>query len=164
MEDSSGKFVDDLNQAVLDHIIHIFVEKPLCLHGLGEIMHELEVAFFEKASLDQPAFLEQFFDMVESLTGEHDPLGFLVHPVIAPKRFGVVFLRIFPGFGVLFQFAQGEGKAVYFVDLIGIVFRRTGDDQGGSRLVDQDGVYFVHDTVIMSPLHPRFRRPGHIVP
>ena len=39
-----------------------------------------------------------------------------------------------------------------------------GDDQGGTGLVDEDGVHLVHDGESVAPLHELSLVDGHVVP
>ena len=52
MEDAPREFIDDLDEAFLDDVVHVLLEKDLRLDRLGEVMHELEVALVEDRAFD----------------------------------------------------------------------------------------------------------------
>ena len=54
-------------------------------------------------------------------------------------------------------------RLVDLVDLVGVVLRRAGDDEGGARLVDEDGVDLVDDAVVVPALDAALGGPGHVV-
>ncbi len=164
MEDAAGEFVDDLDQAVLHHVVHVFLEEDMSLHGLGEVMDELEVALVEDRPLDEVPLEEELLNLVHALGREGDALALLVDLVIALEGFALVLFGILASIRVLLALHELDGEVIHLVDLEGIVLRRAGDDEGRTRLVNEDGVDLVDHAVVVPALNPALGRPGHVVP
>ena len=92
-----------------------------------------------------------------ALVAEEYLLRLLVHGIVTGAVIRLAFLvgdRVLTG--------QMGGNVVDLDIQLGAVFRRTGDDQRGARLVDEDGVHLV-DHSVGAALHPLLRRKRHIV-
>ena len=87
---------------------------------------------------------EQLGDLVETLFGERDGAVLFVDGVVAG---GVFFARLF----AFDDFAAHQlgNDAVDLVILVGGFLTGAGDDQRGAGFVDQDGVDFVDDGVVV---------------
>ena len=102
---------------------------------------------------------EVFFRLGNAPGGEGHGPGLLVHKVVAVV---VVVNLFFVGFGEYLA-AQGGNKVVrHFVQLARIL-PPAGDNEGGSGLVNQDGVHLVHDGKGMAPLDKLGLVDGHVV-
>ena len=52
---------------------------------------------------------------------------------------------------------------VFIEHLVFAFWHRTGDDQGGTGIVDQDGVHLIDDSIVMSALHEVEGADGHVI-
>ena len=143
--DAAGVLVDDLDLAVLDHVVDVELVERLGLERLGEVVDELDVA--RVVEVVDP---ERALDRVERGLRRRHRLVLLVVEVVGARELGLVLaLRGLAGRGLAVQVAHDAGEVV--VGLRGGL-RLAGDDQRRARLVDQDRVDLVDDRVRMAAL------------
>ena len=104
--------------------------------------------------------MEELLGLLNAAGGEGHGLGLLIHDVVGIQ------LGIFLLLGVGLH--DGEALQLTDEDLrhvihLGGLIALTGDDEGGTSLVDQDGVHLVHDGEVVLALHQLVGVDGHIV-
>ena len=127
------KFVNDDDFAVLDDVVLIFVEQRVRAQCCHEVVHQGDVG----GGVERVVFLQQTH-LNQDLLGvfvtrfaQDDLVCFFIDPVIAFAFFG-------------FLADEVRGKAVHDLVQLDVVIRLPGDNQRGTRFVDQNGVHFVH--------------------
>ena len=108
----------------------------------GDFDVVLEVPVFRVGDV---ADAEQLFDLLPALVGDGDGAGLLVDDVVAGPGFGL------EGFDEFAEFKLGDDDVDAGV-LVGGLVGGAGDDERGAGLVDEDGVDFVDDAVVVSAL------------
>ena len=113
----------------------------------------LEVPVF---GVGDVADAEEFFDLFPALVGDGDGAGLFVDDEVAGPGLGLEGLDEF----AVFELGDDEvGAGVLVGGLVG----GAGDDQRRARLVDEDGVDFVDDAVVMSALDLILEVELHVV-
>src|SRR5581483_9654086 len=136
--DATGELVDDLDLAVLDHVLDVAVVERLRLQRLHEVIDELRVLRRVEV-LDAKRTL----DLRDTLLGHGHRLVLLVELVVGACRLGGALRVARPR--LVRDELRGDAREVV-VDLRGGL-RLAGDDQRRARLVDEDRVDLVHDRV-----------------
>jgi hypothetical protein len=126
--DAAGELVDDLDLALLHHVLDVALVQRLGLERLLQVVHELAVL-----GGVQVVDVERALDLVHTLLARSDRLALLVDLVVVGD-------------------AQGTGDLRERVVGVGRLLGRTRDDQRRPRLVDQDRVDLVDDRVGMAAL------------
>ena len=125
------------------------------LQGLVDVVVQGGVA-----GVGQVLHMEELLRLGNAPGSEGGGLGLLVHDVVSVDS-GVLFLLVVHlDHNALFQ--AGDEHLRHVVHLGGL-FALAGDDQGGTGLVDQDGVHLVHDGEGVAPLHQLLLVDGHVV-
>ena len=152
---TSRKFVNDDDLAVLDDIIHIALHNSVCADRLVDVVEQGHIVGIHKV-----------FDIEVLLrlgnTTRQKVTGFLlfIHKIVAVKIL-LVFL-----FGIDFHdFIHFEGfrELIRLLVQIGGFVALTRNDERGSRLVYQDGVHLVHDREIRFALNEVLFVDAHII-
>jgi hypothetical protein len=137
---SPREFVDDDHLAVLDHVVDVALEEDVGLQGLVHVVEDLDVARIVEVVHGKEA-LDLGYPLV---LGHHDAARLLVDIV------------------VLLLLEEADDRIDPGI-LVRRLFGRTGDDEGGPRLVDQDRVDLVHDRVVKFPLGHVLHAELHVV-
>ena len=95
-----------------------------------------------------------------AVLGQGGGTGLLVYDKVAV--IGGLRVLLLVHFGNLHHF-QGAGKGVGLAIQVGGLLALTADDQGGTGLIDQDGVYLIYDGKHMAALHFLLLVLDHIV-
>ena len=141
---AAGKFVNDHDLVVLDDVVIVAAEHVHRLHRLIEVVDDLRVFdIVEIVGFEQALLGEHLLNPVEAFLGELDVLGLLV--LLVPL------------------FGHFLGNFVELHIKVGLVLGWAGDDQRGSRFVDQDRVHFVNDRVVEGALHHLVALMLHVV-
>ena len=149
---AAGEFVDDHDLAVAHDVLDVALEQRVRAQPGVEVVHQDDVGrVVEALALGEDAGLDQErFDLLVPLLGQVDLLRLLVDPVI-PRPF---FLLL----------ALQSGNDLVDADVqIGVLAGRSGDDEGGAGLVDEDRVDLVDDREVERPLHPVGVAERHVV-
>ena len=127
------KFVNDDDFAVLDDVVLVFVEQRVRAQCCHEVVHQGDVGggIEGVVFLQQPHLGQDLLGVFVAGLAQDDLMGFFVHPIIA-----------FTFFGFLADKLGGDG--VHNLVELHIVVGLAGNNQRGTRLVDQNGVHFVH--------------------
>ena len=137
LEDAAGELVDDLHLARLDDVVDVALEQLLAAQRLLQLVHVVLVHVLVEV-LDA----ERLLDARDALLGGHDGALGLVDLVVA----------------VALQTAHDARELVVELGRVG---GPAGDDERGTRFVDEDRVDLVDDgeevrrprLVAMAPLH-----------
>ena len=126
----------------LQGLVDVVVQRGV--GGIGQVLH-----------------VEELLGLGDAGGGEGGGLGLLVHDVVGVDM-DVLFLLIVHLNDHLFLQAGDEhlGHVVH----LGGLFALAGNDQGGTGLIDQDGVHLVHDGEAVAPLHQLAGVDAHIIP
>src|ERR1700676_629688 len=125
---ASGKFIDDDNLAVLDHVIDIIFVQRVRAQRLVNVVHQLDVCGIGKIGE-----VKQAFALAEAFFGQCGLTVLFVNRVV--------------------DFLDQLGNDfVDFVVFVGRFFGGTGNDQRGARFVDQNRVHFIDDGEVMRAL------------
>ena len=138
---AAGEFVDDHHLAIADDVVHVALVDGMRAHRRIEVVDHAQVAAGVQvvALGDDARLAQQLFGMFHAGFGQVDLLALLVHPEIA--------LAFFLGLA-----GQVRDDAVDADVQLGRFVGRAGNDQRGTRLVDQDRVHFVDDGVMQAAL------------
>ena len=149
---AAREFVDDDHLVVLHDVVHVPLVQGMGAQGGDEVVHEGNVGGIVEALafLEQPGLEQQLFYMLMPLLGEIDLLGLLVDTVVA----GAVLLRLRLELGDQLVDLEIERR---------LVVDGPGDDQGGARLVDENGIHLIDDGVVQAALHLVLHAEGHVV-
>ena len=130
---AAGELVDDDDLVVPDDVLGVAGEELVCAQCLVDVMDEPDIVnVVERACRHQSGVAQQLLDPLDARFGQGDGALLLVLLEIA----------------VL----QRRDQLVNADVELGIVLGRTGDDQRGARLVDQDRVDLVNDRVVKRPM------------
>ena len=154
--DAAGELVDDLDLAVGDHVLLVAMEHVLGLQRLLQVVDELarEVGV---DVLDAQAAL----DLLKTALGGGDGVLGLIHDVVAR---GLDVLgggeHVVRHVLAALQAAHGTREVLVGAGRLGAGAR---DDEGRTRLIDQDGVDLVDDGVVVATLHTLLGAGDHVV-
>ncbi len=139
--------------AVADHVFAIALVQHVGAQRLLHVVVPLDIL-----RVVQIADVEQLLQAQHALFGERRALVLFIDGVVAG---GVLLARLL----ALDDFAAGQlgNDAVDLVVFVGGFLAGTGNDQRGARFVDQDRVHFVHDGVVVYPLHAVLDAELHVV-
>src|SRR5579864_4542027 len=137
----------------LYHVLHVAPVKRVRLHSRLDVMLQVPVL-----RVGNVANAQQLLDLLPAFVGDGNVLVLLIHHKVAGVNLRLARRNI-----DLFPFLQLGNDAVHALVLVGRLFARTADDQRGPRLVDQDGVHFVDDGVVVHPLHAILQVELHVV-
>ena len=137
--EASGKFVHDDHLVVAHHVIFVALKKRLRAHRRFQMVNIFD-AFFG-IDIFNPECVLGFFNPA---IGELDRFQFLINRVIF----------------VLLEMHGNAGKCP--VEVFGLL-RGSGNNKWSARFIYQDGVYFVHDCIVVFSLDQRAFRVYDIV-
>ena len=138
--EAAGELVDDDDLALFDDVLDVALVEIVGFDGGFDVV--LEVPVFRFGDV---ADAEEFFDFFPTLVGDGDGASFLVDDEIAAPGF------VLQGFDEFALFELGDDDVDAGV-LVGGLVGGAGDDERGAGLVDEDGVDFVDDAVVVSAL------------
>ena len=138
-EDATGELVDDANLAVGDDVVVVAVVELFRLECLSELVDEVH-----RHRVVEVLDCELAFDLGDALFGRDDDPFLLVDFVVDVSL-------------------QRPHDARELVVEAGRVVRRAGDDERGTRLVDEDRVDLVDDRVGVATLHHLGATRRHVV-
>src|SRR6516225_3799855 len=169
MHHAPGELVDDNDLAGLHDVVAVAHEELVRLEGLIGVMHDrhaLDVV--ERVALEQIPLVQHLLQALVANLGERHLALLLVdlHEPLALDLFlelllGVGGLQLLFDLGVLAdqlldQLVDGDVK-------LGAVLDRAGDDERGSRFVDQDRIDLIDDGVDVPALHHLLSAHFHVV-
>src|SRR5262249_3796653 len=152
-----GEFVNDDDfrafVAILDDVVLVALIEDVGAQALLNVVIELDIGRVVEVSQ-----VQELFDLQDTFFGEGGGAMFFIDGVIAG---GVLFTRLAP----FDHFAANQlgNDAVDLVVLVGGLFTRAGNDERRARFVDEDGVYFVDDGVLVDTLDAILQAKLHIV-
>src|SRR5882724_3387596 len=131
---AAGELIDDDHFPLAHDVFDIALVQGMRAQRRIQVMHEADIGGVVQAfAVAQQADLRhQLFDLLMAVFGQRRLFGFFIHGVVA---------------GTVFDFLPDQARDQR-VDLdvqLGAFLRRTRNDQGGARFVDQDRIDFVHD-------------------
>ena len=151
LHDPAGELVDDLDLAVLDHVVDVALVERLRLQRLVQVVDELRVARVVEVVDPQRAL-----DLGDRALARRDRLVLLVELVVDVRVLALLER-------VVRRARERARDAREVVVDLGRGLRLAGDDQRRPRLVDQDRVDLVHDRVRVAALDGAVERDGHVV-
>ena len=154
--ETAGELVHNDNLAVLHHIVNVPLHGAVGFQGLIDVVVQRGVG-----GIGQVLHMEELFRLGDTGGGEGGRLGLFIHNVVGVDV-GIFFLLVIQLHNYFFLQA-GDEHLRHIVHLGGL-FALPGDDQGGTGLIDQDGVHLVHDGEAVAPLHQLAGVDAHIIP
>ena len=152
---AAGELVHDDHLAVLDHIVHVALHDAVGLDGLVDVVGD--GAVFRVGQVVQ---MEELLRLLHAPGSEGDAAGFLVYHIVGVDVGGFLLFVIALHHH---KFLQPGGEHLGHIVQLGGLLAHTGDDQGGTGLIDQNGVHLVHDGESVAPLDLLVGVQGHIV-
>ena len=149
--EAAGELVDDDDFALFDDVLDVALVEVVGLDGDFDVV--LEVPVF---GVGDVADAEEAFDFFPALVGDGDGAGLLVDDVVAGPGLGLEGLDEFA------EFELGDDEVDAGV-LVGGLVGGAGDDERGAGFVDEDGVDFVDDAVVVSALDLSLMLELHVV-
>ena len=154
---TAGVFIDDDDFAVFHNVVDVTGEQRVGAQCSRYVVHQHDVArrvqglpLFHNAFSDQ-----QLFNFHQTALGQVHLARFFINGEVTFTLEGV---------GVFFLLTQQvRNDFVDFAVHLRAVFGRAGDDQRGTRFIDQDGVHLIHQRVVQFTLDALFRAEGHVV-
>ena len=156
IHETAGEFIHDDDLAVLHHVVDVPLHEAPGPDGLVDVVGEGGVL-----RVGEIFHVEGLLCLGNAPGGEGDGPGLFIDHVVGVDVVGLLFLVVHGG---LHQALQTGGKIVRQGVQLGGLFPHTGDDQGGTGLVDEDGVHLVHNGESVAPLHELSLVDGHVVP
>ena len=148
---TAGVFIHDHDLVVLNNVIPIDMEQGM---GFQRRMHMVEQR--------QVMGRVQAFALLQQLVADQQPFNFLM------AGFSQLYLPLFfinevIAFALFRFFLQLRHQLIHRLVELGGVRRRAGNNQWGSRFIDQDGIHLIDDGVVQPALHTVFQPESHIV-
>ncbi|MCY1505062.1 hypothetical protein D9M68_392570 [compost metagenome] len=154
---AAGVLVDQQDLVALDDVLDVAMEQAVRAQRRVDMGQQAEVvrgiealAFREQTILGQ-----QFLDELVALLVQFDLAGLLVDAEVA--LLGDLALDF------LDMLLQARNQLVDLDVQLGAVFGLAGDDQRGTRFVDEDGVHFVDHGEVQLALELLVQAEGHVV-
>ena len=132
-------------------------------HCLCKVVDIFKVLFFKETAVDQALFLQNVLNVQHTGVGKGHAAAFFVKRVVADNLFPFQLIGILAGFGIFLNLFKLIDELIDIEIPLGVVFGSAGDDERSTRLVDEDGVYFVHNREGKAALHFFFYCKLHIV-
>ena len=147
-----GKLINNDNFALLDDVVHVFLEKRVSAQSRADVMQQVDVGRIVKAAARlQKAGLSQYlFAGVMPLFGQINLLALLVHRVVAILPILIRGLKLLD---ILID---------RLIDLW-IALAGAGNNQGCARLINQDGVHLINQPIAVAALNFVFPGQSHVV-
>ena len=153
----AGEFINDNHFAILDDVVDIAFKNRVRFERLLHVVQRIDLT-----RIVEIMHAEQTLDFRYSTLRQRHRAAFLIDRVISLGVDGraVLLRRIALDHRAPLQF---RNDAVDIVILIGGLLRRPGNDQRGSRFIDEDIVNFVHHRIVELPLDIFLQRELHVV-
>ena len=152
---AAGEFIHNDDLTVLDHIVHVLFHGAVGLDGLVDVVGD--GAVFRVGQVFQA---EKRLRLGNTPGSEGGGLSLLVHHIVGVNVGGFLHLIIRLSYHILFQ---ARGELLGHVVELGGLFTHAGNNEGGTGLINEDGVHLIHDGKVMPPLHLLAGVDGHIV-
>ncbi len=151
--EAAGELIDDDHLSVIDHVILVAVIEDVRAQRLLHVVVPLHVHRVVKV-----ADAQQLFALEHALFGEAHAAVLFIDGVVAGQV-------LFAGLLAFDHFAANQlrNDAIHLVVLVGGFLAGTGDDERGTRFVDQDRVDFVDDGVGVFALRAIVEAKLHVV-
>ena len=159
--EAAGELVDDDDLAVLDHVVDVEPEDGVRAQRLLDMVLDVRVLHVVEVSAVQAA-REMLLGRLHAAFGQRHRLVLLVDDVVAGRFEGLALFGFRVALGLRASL-QPRDDAIDFVVEVGRRFGRTGNDERGARLVDEDAVDFVHDREMVSALDVLRQLELHVV-
>ncbi len=151
---TAGKLVHNDDLSIAYNVVHIALHDAAGLDGLVDVMLQRGIL-----GVGQVIHPEIRLRLGLAVRRERGRAGFFVHNIVGGN---VVLLLL----GVHFLDAQaleaGRKPVGHLIQLGGLL-ALAGNDQRGTRLVDEDGVHLVHNGKSVAALHHSLLIDGHII-
>ena len=155
--DTTGELVDDQHFAVFDNIVHVALHNADGANRLVDVVLNGEVF-----RIHQVVNIKEFFCFCNTLFGQRRGLGFFVHDIIAVGVNQI--FRVEFGVELFYRdFFQGFCKRVRNFIKVGGFVARAGNNQRGSRFINQNRVHFVDNRKAVTALDALFGVKHHVV-
>ena len=152
---SSGELVHDDDLAVLDDIVNIPLHYASGLQSLIDVVGNGGIL-----RIGQIFQIEGLFSLTDAAGSQGGSFGFLIHDIVGVNIDILFFFVIHAADALAYQ--SGNKLVGNGVQLAGLL-TLTGDDQGGTSLIDEDGVHLVDDGEGVTALHQLLGVDGHVV-
>ena len=152
---TAGELVHDDDLTVLHHVVDVPLHGAVGLQSLIDVVVQRGVG-----GVGQVLYMEELLGLGDAGGGQRCGFGLFVHNVVCIDV-GVLFLLVIHLHNNLFLQA-GDEHLRHIVHLGGL-FTLTGDNEGGTGLIDEDGVHLVHDGEAVTPLHQLVGVDAHII-
>ena len=154
---TASVLIDDDNFAIFDNVVNVAGEQRMGAQRGGNVVHQHNVGWrVQGLTFIHNAFLyQQLFNQHQTTFGQVNLTRFFIHREVA---FAGESIRI-----LFFLADQMRDDFVYLAVHFRAVFRRAGNDQRRTRLIDQDGVHLIHQRIVQFTLNALFRAEGHVV-
>src|SRR5207248_4525160 len=148
---AAGEIINNDDLAIFDYVLDIAVVERVGLDGGLHVMLEVPVL-----RVGDIADAQKALDLFPAFIGDQDILVLFIDRVLAGVGDFIKLANLF---------ATGElgNDAVHALVLVGGFLAGAADDERGAGLVDEDGIHFVHDGVVMAALHAIFEVELHVV-
>ncbi len=156
---AAGKLVNDHYFAIAHDVLDVPAEQGVGAQRCGQVVHQADIGgVVEALALGQQALPHhQLFDLLVSVLRQENLPGLLIHREVA--RPALVVVR-----GYFLLAGEVGHEAVDPQVELGTVVSRTGNDQRGAGLVDEDGVDLIHHRENQTTLHLVLAPEGQVVP
>ena len=154
---TTSVLIDDDNFAIFNNVVNVAGEQRMGAQRGGDVVHQHNIGRgVQGLTFIHNAFLyQQLFNQHQTTFGQVNLTRFFIHREVAFAGEGV---RIF-----FFLTDQVRNDLVDLTVHFRAVFRRAGNDQRRTRLIDQDGVHLIHQRIVQFTLNALFRAEGHVV-
>ena len=148
---AAGELVDDDDFAFFDDILDVALVEMVRLDGHLDVVLQVPVL-----GVGDIADAEQLLDLFPAFVGDGDGTGFLVDHEVSGPDLGL------ERFDQLARLEIGDDEVDARI-LVRRLVGGAGDDERRAGLVDEDGVDFVDDAVIVTALHHVLQVELHVV-
>src|SRR5699024_9893929 len=157
--DTAGKFINNKNLVVLNHIVLILMHQIVGAQSKDDIVLDLQVLRIRKV-----LNVEEILHLLHAALCKVDDLIFLIYDEVSGlhnlfAHNGGHLGHLMAGLAALKLLGQDIAD---FIELGGVA-ALTGNDQRGTGLVDKHGVHLVDDTVVKFSLYKLFLVDYHVV-
>ena len=149
--------VDDDHFAIFDDIVNVTGEQHVRAQRRRHVMHQHNIGrrIQRFAFVHDPFLYQQLFDQHQTAFGQVNLARFFINGEVAFTGKGV---------GIFFILTnQVRDDFVHALVHFRAVFCRTGNDQRGTRFIDQNRVHLIHQRIVQFTLNALFRAERHIV-
>ena len=154
---TAGELVDNQHFTVFDDIVHVALHNADGANRLVDVVLNGEVF-----RIHQVVNIKEFFGFCNTLLGQRRGLGFFVHDIIAVGVNQI--FRVEFGVELFYRdFFQGLCKRVRNFVKVGGFVACAGNNQRGSRFINQNRVHFVDNRKAVTALNALFGVKHHVV-